>query len=109
MTSPKVGELRHRITIERPVRTDDEGGAASVTWLPVATLWARIEGRGGREGLSGDGETARAVNRITLRYRPDVGPSMRILAAGEVFDIISAQDEEGRRRWLVCYCEAYGQ
>ncbi len=108
MTRPRPGDLRRRITIEQPLRVDDEGGTATVTWQAVASVWARIEGLGGDEALNADADRAHARVRVTMRYRNDVTPGMRIIVAGSVHDIVSAQDQDGRRRWLVCTCEVSG-
>jgi SPP1 family predicted phage head-tail adaptor len=36
-----AGELRDKITIERPVVSRDTIGAASTNWLPFASIWAK--------------------------------------------------------------------
>ncbi len=108
MTMVRIGDLRHRITIERPVRTDDDGGAATITWRAVATVWARIEDVGGEEFERSDTPTARRRVRIVMRHRADVDASMRIVGGANTYEITSTLDEEGRRQWLVCYCAVIG-
>ncbi|MEO0809897.1 MAG: phage head closure protein [Pseudomonadota bacterium] len=108
MKRPTLAALRHRVTIEQPIRTDDEGGAATLTWQQVATVWAEITGLDGREILRAETLVGRATHRIVMRYRTGIDASMRIVSAGKYHEIISALDEEGRNQWLVCYCEEFG-
>ncbi|MBN9025581.1 MAG: head-tail adaptor protein [Rhizobiales bacterium] len=42
MTGFDAGQLSNRVTLERPVRSGDGAGGATVDWQEVATLWARI-------------------------------------------------------------------
>lgn len=108
MKRTTLAALRHRVTIEQPVRTDEEGGAATLVWQQVAAVWAEIEGLDGSEILRAETPVARATHRIVMRYRAGIDATMRIVAAGKYHEIVSALDEEGRKRWLVCYCEAFG-
>ena len=108
MKQPNPAALRHRVTIEKPVRTDDEGGAATIAWEQVATVWAEIKGLEGREIQRADTPVTRATHRIVMRYRADVDATMRLVASERYHEITGALDEQGRRQWLVCYCVAFG-
>lgn len=105
MTGTVIGALRHRIVVERPERTTDEAGTGVIAWLPVATVFARIEASGGREIERADGVGGRITHKVILRYRTDVMPEMRIVAGTRVLDIRAAFDADGRARWLQCLCE----
>lgn len=101
----QVGKLRHRLILEEPVRLDDEAGGASETWREVATLWASIRARSGKETLAADQFAGRVNSEITIRYRPDVVPAMRFRSQNRIFAILAVLDEDGRRRWQKCLCE----
>ena len=105
MRHPQLGALRHRMSLEAPVRIAGEGGGASVTWQPVATVWAQVVPISGREVFQADGIVGLAMHEVRLRYRADVTPEMRFTMGGRVFDIRAVRDIEGRRRWLSCLCE----
>lgn len=105
MTCSMVGALRHRVTIERPLRTAEDGGTASIAWSSVGTVFARIEAVGGREIEVADGVTGRITHKVLIRWREDVLPEMRIVAGTRILDIRAALDSDGRRRWLRCLCE----
>ena len=108
MSEIAIGDLRHRVTVERPLRTSDEGGAADITWQVVALVWAKVEGRGGQEPVRADTTVARGVTNITIRFRDDIDATMRIAHAGANYEIVSVTDADGHRRWLTCTCRAFG-
>lgn len=44
-----AGDLRERVTLQRATATVDGFGGETLTWTGVATVWARVIERGGRE------------------------------------------------------------
>lgn len=85
-----AGKLRHRVTIQKPVETqDDESGAVDVVWHDVATVWAAIEPLSAREFIAAQAEDSRISARVTIRYRQDVTAKMRLFhaAKGVYYDI----------------------
>jgi SPP1 family predicted phage head-tail adaptor len=102
--STRIGELRHRLTIEQSARTDDEGGGAALIWSTVAEVWGAVEAVSGAERFATDRVTGSAMYEITIRYREGVAPSMRFRRDDEIFEILSVLDEGGRRRFLTCKC-----
>lgn len=103
--STHIGKLRHRLTIQQSVRSDDSGGGATLVWTDIDEVWGAIEAISGQENLEAGRISGKVVYRITLRYRDDLAPEMRLLSGSEVFEILSVQDEDGRRRFLTCKCE----
>lgn len=105
MRPPRLGALRHRMSLEAPSRIAGEGGGATVTWKLIARVWAQVVPLHGREVFQADGVAALAMHEIRLRYREDVTPEMRFTMLGRAFDIRAVRDIEGQRRWLSCLCE----
>jgi len=109
----RAGSLDRTITIQsRSIVEDDEGEPVD-TWVPVATVRARIAeasnaetqvtyDKGGRTRLIGDGGTASIVFR--LRFLPDVTPDNRVVYEDRTFDVGEVR-EIGRRRGLELRCE----
>ena len=100
----KIGELRHRVTIQEKTVTIDTYGGEVVAWADVATVWAAVEPLSGREFLEG-GRLENEINhRIRIRYREGLTPSMRVCWQSRAFDIESVIERESRRReiWLMC-------
>lgn len=106
MTLPiTIGDLRHRVVIERAVRTDDGAGGATRAWEPVAVVYAAIWTRSNDENFALDRVAGRASHDVWMRYRADVTPEMRITFGARVFDIRGAIDPDDRARWLRCPVE----
>jgi SPP1 family predicted phage head-tail adaptor len=107
MTALSIGALRERLTLQSPSRVDDGGGGATVTWEPVADLWAAVRAISGDERLRHDAVTARVTHEVWIRHRGDVVPAMRFSAGGRILDIVAVLDP-GRRNRLQCLCEERG-
>jgi SPP1 family predicted phage head-tail adaptor len=103
--SARIGALRHRVVLERPVRAADDGGGAAETWEPVATLWAAVAARSGKEELFADRVSGERRVNVIIRHRDDVVPGQRFRFGARRLDIRAVLDEDGRRRFLKCNCE----
>lgn len=103
--SARIGKLRHRLTIEQPVRAEDGGGGSATSWAALGEVWGAVEAATGDERIGADRVTGHAACTITIRYRADVTPSMRFRRGTELFHILAALDKDGRRRLLTCQCE----
>lgn len=73
------GDLRHRLTIEKPVQAQDPNtGAITETWQEVDTVWASIKPMSAREFTASSTEHTKVSTRITIRYRSDITDEMRL-------------------------------
>ena len=104
MSTPSIGGLRDRLTLESLVRSDDGGGGATVTWMAVADLWGAVRPITGEERLHADAVTGRVTHQVWIRYRGDVVPAMRFRSAARILEIVAILDP-GRRDRLQCLCE----
>ena len=102
---PRIGKLRHRLTLEAPWRTPDGGGGAAVAWEAVAEIWGAVETAGGGERVGAGRLSGETQPVITIRHREDVTPAMRFASGGRLFLIRAVLDPDGRRRFLKCLCE----
>lgn len=100
-----MGALRHRLRLESPSHVEDGGGGVTVSWQPVATLWAEVVAGSGREIFQADGLTAVSLHEVRIRYRSDITAEMRLVMGERVLDIRAVRDLDGRRLWLSCLCE----
>jgi SPP1 family predicted phage head-tail adaptor len=75
-----AARLRHRLTLESKVQTQDPTTGAVVTsWQTVDTIAAEVAPLSAREYLVGQQVDSKITTRITIRYRPDVTSDMRLL------------------------------
>lgn|SRR5690625_3468587 len=83
----RAGKLRHRIEIQKKDRVSDGGGGYYYDWVIVATVWASVEPLSAREFLQAQAVQSEVTARITIRYRDDITPDMRILHRGQTYYI----------------------
>lgn len=102
--APAIGAMRERFVLEQAVRTTDGGGGATVTWEPVAELWAAVRSITGDERLRHDQLSGRLTHEVWIRHRAGVLPAMRFRQDTRIYEIV-AVIEVGRRTRLECLCE----
>ena len=72
--------LRHRVTIQEPVETQNSYGEPEIRWQNVSTgVWAAIEPLRGREYFAAKQINAEVEARISVRWRPDINPKMKVV------------------------------
>ena len=94
MSTPAIGALRRRVTLEAPVRTPDGGGGVTVTWALVATLWAELKSLSGAEIVIAEGLQGKVTHELTIRKRMDVSPAMRLRYGARIFIIWAVLDRD---------------
>lgn len=100
-----MSELRHRISILRPVTdTDDEGNILTQTTQEIAKAWALVLPFAAK--ISDGYEKVQEVDyRIVIRYRMDVRVTDRIRWGDKTLTPIAPPYPlGGKKRWLVLEC-----
>lgn len=93
-----IGKMKHRLTLQEPIRTPDGAGGFTVVWRDIAEhpgLYARIQALSGRETLKFGQLETKVTHRIAFRHRKDVRPGMRFIGAAEAYSIVSVADPDG--------------
>ena len=101
-----MSELRHRISILRPVTdTDDEGNILAQTTQEVGKAWALVLPFAAKIS-DGYAEKVQEVDyRIVIRYRMDVRVTDHIRWSDKTLTPISPPYPlGGKKRWLVIEC-----
>jgi SPP1 family predicted phage head-tail adaptor len=96
----RSGQLRHRVTIETPIETQDPMGAVVQTWELFLRPAAALEAISSREFFGSDRIEADVDHRLQLRYHDGLTPKMRVLLGSRTFEIKAVRDLDGRRREL---------
>lgn len=97
--APVIGQLRERVTFERPAIGSDGAGGGALAWLPVdtnPTVWARVEAQAGSEPVEAQTREGHVTWRVTLRRRDDIVTDWRLVWRGAVFDILGVLPDERR-------------
>lgn len=111
----EIGELRHKITIQRPTLVRGElGGSSEVFEDWLVNIWASIEPLSPAEFFAAAQVASEQTLRIRIRYRPGITAQMRIrhqVGGGSptnyvYFDIEGEPlDVFGRRREIHLMCK----
>ncbi len=100
----RAGQLRHRVTIQQKIISQNSFGEEVVTWSDVATVWAAVEPLRGQEFIEARQAEAEITARIRMRYRSDVRPDMRVVWGTHTYDVLAVIDVAGRGRELQLMC-----
>ena len=97
----RAGLLRHLLTIEYAVETQDSYGEPVQSWAALATVWGEVRPLGYSSGaertlLAADQRLAVVDHVVRIRYRADVTAKMRIVLGARVFDVEYVADRDGR-------------
>ena len=97
-----IGQLNRRLTLEAPIAVSDGVGGTTVTWQPVAKLWAEVRSRLGDKRQWAEAVTSEATHLIRIRRTRQLASNMRFTEGAQVFEIRSVI-EDGRH-WTDCLC-----
>lgn len=101
-----AAKLRHRVNLESATLTRDAWGGIIETWGVVASqLPADITILSGRELLSAQALQSGITARITLRYRNDITPTMRVIHNNKIYSIQSIIPDPTLSRTIALFCE----
>ena len=96
-----AGDLRHRVTIERPDRaTDPRTGQAVPTWSAVATVWAAVRPRSAGETEQAKQTVHTVTHEVRLRYTADLTADCRLVLNGRRLNVVSVVNVDERDREL---------
>lgn len=104
----RVGNLRHRVELQRQVSITGTRGQAVPSWVKVSDIWVDIEPLQGNQLISAQAVHAEVTSRIIARYRPDFATpaqiaSLRIKYKSRVFSLKSALNVDERNRDVDIY------
>lgn len=113
----QAGALRHRITLQAAVDTQDGTTGEPVrSWSTIATVWASVLPMKGREIMAvADTPLAECDTRILIRWAPalaNLGPKSRavhLLADGRIdvyYNIVSVTEVQMKRQVLELMCKS---
>ncbi len=94
-----------RLTLQKPVKSDDGAGGETITWQDQAVIYAVLFPLCASETLLADMESGTVLWEAHLRWRNDVHAGDRFVRDdGGVLQVQAVFDPDGRRRLLICRC-----
>lgn len=90
----RAGELRHRITIQKPTTSRSTSGQENITWSTLITIWGAIWPLRGREYMDAQQIQSAVTHKIRIRRLPsnkvdDFDEKCRLIFGSRTFQIIS--------------------
>lgn len=89
----RAGDLTRRITIQQRATTRDTFGQQTTTWTDLLSCWAQIEPMSGRELITAQAVNSEITHTVTILYRSQIKPAMRVVYQGRIFNIVSVTDQ----------------
>ena len=98
-----TAEMRHRITIQRPVTyTDDEGNIIEETSSNLQTVWAKILPTASKISDGYVEQVQEIIYRIVVRANVDIRVTDKILWQGKTFEVIAPPYYlEGKKKFQI--------
>ena len=100
----QAGQLDRRITIQNFSETTDSFGQEVKSFSTLASEWANVVEKVGREGEDGEMIAATKKVEFVIRYRTDVDEEMRIIYNNNTYKIQAIQSADARKAFLKIVC-----
>lgn len=73
-----IGVMRERLTVQQKTITTDSHLGRAVTWTDLQVVWGQCYPLSGSERIQAASVGSHVAWRITVRYRGDLTPQMRL-------------------------------
>lgn len=101
----RAGELRNRITLQKPTHSRNSFNELVASYADVATVWAAIDWQSGRRYLEASQLNAEVQGVIRIRFRSDIKPEWRLKYGDRYIQILSIANIRERDRELQLNCK----
>lgn len=102
-----AAQLYYRITLQQRSTAQDAYGQQAAAWSDVASVWAGIEHTDGKEDVASASVQPTTTAKVTIRWRADVTPKMRVVYRGQAWNIGAVLPQRNNRE-LLLLCTAGG-
>jgi len=82
-----IGQMNKRVTIRQRSASFDAIGQPVDSWTDLVTLWADVRFLNGTESIKADKEVNAVKASCRIRRRTDITESMRVVYAGDTYNI----------------------
>lgn len=96
----EIGDLRHRITLQKPTTRVNDGGFEEKTWKDYKTVWAAVSNLHGREYFAAAAIQAEKTVKFIIRYLANLDTSMGILFQGRQYNITAIDNIKYQNRFI---------
>jgi SPP1 family predicted phage head-tail adaptor len=104
-----AGTLTDRVVIQQNTTTADSQGGRASSWGTLATVWAAVRPAGAAEQLQVGAVQSVVSYAVTIRYRADVTPAMRLSwtpygGSAKTLQVLGVYPVDGGRTFLQLTC-----
>jgi len=86
----RAGKLRHVVTIQQPIKTNNAINEAVIDWQVFARdIRANLLPLGSKEFFAQDKEKSSITHKLFIRYIEGVTNQMRIIMGARIFEIVA--------------------
>lgn len=101
-----IGQLRHRITIQKQGDGVNEWGEPiKDQWIDVCSPRADIRQLSGLSAIKADAQVSIVRTSIRIRHRTDVQAGMRVVHGAKAYDVKAVLMVDGKRVFIDLVCE----
>ena len=100
-----IGQLNQRASVLAATTTPDGGGGFSESWLPLLTVWARLEPVSGDDVFGPDALESRVRHKIVTRRYASIVAGQRVAIGTRNFRIHAVLDEGPQAQLITLLCE----
>lgn len=108
----RIGNLRHRMTVERQVSVGDDFDHGDQRWEKLAEVVASYETLRGAELVAAQQIRSETTMKVSMRWSrklSDITSRDRIQFGEKLLDIVSVSNVDGRNRWLELQVVEHGK
>jgi len=95
-----IGEMRHRITIQRVTISTNDNGYEVETPEVIKEVWAKVSNLHGKEFFEAKAVQAENTVKFTIRYISGFDQSMQILFQGKTYNITAIDNIKYRNEYI---------
>ena len=99
-----IGQMRHRVTLQSQVQTQDDIGQPSTTWLDGPTVWADLRHQNGLEAIKSGMDVSVVKASARIRYRA-VNAGQRLVYGAAAYSIVAVLPD-AKRTYVDLVCES---
>ena len=106
-----IADLRHQVQVQRLDESQRDANLQVIpNWVPVVTLWARVEPVSGRELFASNQVQADVTHRVVMRPEVSVTAKMRLIwltgpTGGNVLNVVTVLPTVGIANSLDLLCK----
>jgi SPP1 family predicted phage head-tail adaptor len=102
----QAGRFRHRIVLQRKTVGRDRSGGVTESWSTFAkNVPAAVDQTTGGEAVSSQQIQAKVTAEISMRWRPGVDATMRVLHGADTYNIVGVLvDSDTGRKIITLLC-----